>query len=140
MSDKAPISGGFYTTTTRDVMVSVEPFYLEEQSAPEENHYVWAYRVRIENQGEKTVQLLTRHWKITDANGNLQEVRGEGVVGEQPILEPGESFEYTSGTPLATPSGIMVGTYRLERGNGEIFDARIPAFSLDSPHQNIRLN
>lgn len=140
MSSKDPVSGGCYTRTTRDVFISVEPFYLEDQSTPAESHYVWAYHVRIENRGPEKVQLLTRHWKITDANGNLQEVRGEGVVGEQPVLEPGGSFEYTSGTPLTTPSGIMVGTYQLECSNGDIFDAQIPAFSLDSPHQAIQLN
>jgi ApaG protein len=86
------------------------------------------------------VQLLTRHWRITDSNGNVQEVRGEGVVGEQPVLEPGSSFEYTSGTPLPTPSGIMVGTYQMASQGGSRFDVEIPAFSLDSPHQTVRLH
>lgn len=129
-----------YTETTRQIAVTVEPIYLEDQSNPEENHFVWAYRVRIENLGKDTVQLLRRHWRITDAKGRLQEVEGPGVVGEQPVLEPGQAFEYTSGTPLPTPSGIMVGTYLMESTKGERFEIGIPAFSLDSPHQAVRLN
>jgi len=118
----------------------VKPFYLEDQSSPPEDHYVWAYHVRIENHGPETVQLRRRHWRITDALGRQQEVKGAGVVGEQPVLKPGESFEYTSGTPLPTPSGIMVGSYEMETKAGESFAVAIPAFSLDSPHQAIRLN
>jgi ApaG protein len=129
-----------YSETTRSITVTVKPFYLEDQSSPVESHYVWAYHVRIENRGRETVQLLNRHWKITDGQGRMQEVRGPGVVGEQPVLGPGEAFEYTSGTPLPTPSGIMVGTYEMETGGGESFSVRIPAFSLDSPHQPVRLN
>lgn len=129
-----------YSETTRSIRVTVEPVFLEDQSAPAEGRYVWAYHVRIENRGGETVQLRSRHWKITDALGRLQEVRGPGVVGEQPVLEPGDAFEYTSGTPLPTPSGIMVGTYQMEGPGGETFDIRIPAFSLDSPHQPVRLN
>ena len=104
---------GAYARTTRSITVTVEPFYLDDQSVPDENHFVWAYHVRIQNHGEQTVQLLTRFWRITDSVGNVQEVRGDGVVGEQPILNPGDSFEYTSGTPLPTPSGIMVGAYQI---------------------------
>ncbi|BBK40284.1 protein ApaG [Allostella vacuolata] len=129
-----------YTETTRAIRVTVKPFYLDDQSSPSESHYVWAYHVRIENTGREKVQLRTRHWRITDALGRVQEVRGPGVVGEQPVLEPGESFEYTSGTPLPTPSGIMVGTYQMEGADGGVFDVQIPAFSLDSPHQPVRLN
>jgi ApaG protein len=129
-----------YSSTTRSIKVIVKPIYLEDQSSPTDNHYVWAYHVRIENQGAETVQLRRRHWTITDALGRIQEVRGAGVVGEQPILKPGEAFEYTSGTPLPTPSGIMVGTYEMETKAGESFTIAIPAFSLDSPHQPIRLN
>jgi ApaG protein len=129
-----------YSETTRSITVTVEPFYLEDQSSPAENHYVWAYRVKISNGGVETVQLRRRHWRITDGRGQLQEVRGPGVVGEQPVLGPGESFEYTSGTPLPTPSGIMVGTYEMETRRGETFAVQIPAFSLDSPHQQVRLN
>ncbi len=96
--------------------------------------------MKIENVGDHTVQLINRHWRITDAHGRMQEVRGAGVVGEQPVLEPGEAFEYTSGTPLATPSGIMVGSYEMESVGGERFDVDVPAFSLDSPHQPVQLN
>jgi ApaG protein len=129
-----------YSETTRSIRVSVEPIYLEEQSSPAESRYVWAYHVRIENRGRETVQLRNRYWKITDNRGQMQEVRGPGVVGEQPILGPGEAFEYTSGAPLPTPSGIMVGTYEMQTRGGESFSVRIPAFSLDSPHQQVRLN
>lgn len=129
-----------YSQTTRGIVVTVRPDYLDDQSSPSENHYVWAYHVRIENQGADTVQLKSRHWKITDALGRRQEVQGAGVVGEQPVLGPGESFEYTSGTPLSTPSGIMVGTYQMQGPDGSVFDVSIPAFSLDSPHQPVRLN
>jgi ApaG protein len=124
-----------YSETTRSIKVTVRPIYLEDQSSPDENHFVWAYQVRIENLGQETVQLRARHWRITDAIGRVQEVTGPGVVGEQPVLGPGQSFEYTSGTPLATPSGIMVGSYEMELPNGECFAVAIPAFSLDSPHQ-----
>jgi ApaG protein len=129
-----------YSETTRSIKITVRPFYLEDQSSPTENHYVWAYHVRIENGGLETVQLRRRYWRITDNRGQVQEVRGPGVVGEQPVLGPGESFEYTSGTPLPTPSGIMVGTYEMETRGGESFSVSIPAFSLDSPHQSVRLN
>lgn len=124
-----------YSQVTRDIRVTVQPVFLEDQSEPDESRYVWAYHVRIENEGDETVQLLNRHWKITDGLGRQQEVRGSGVVGEQPVLQPGESFEYTSGTPLETPSGIMAGTYEMEGAAHLRFDAEIPAFSLDSPHQ-----
>lgn len=129
-----------YTKVTRDIRITVEPVFLEDQSIPSQNHFVWAYHVKIENVGGETVQLRTRYWRITDALGRVQEVRGPGVVGEQPRLSPGKSFEYTSGTPLTTPSGIMVGSYQMETDGGEMFDAAVPAFSLDSPHQTIRLN
>lgn len=129
-----------YTATTRLIRVTVEPTYLDDQSVPIDDHYVWAYQVRIENDGTETVQLLNRHWQITDSLGRLQEVRGAGVVGEQPVLKPGESFEYTSGTPLPTPSGIMVGSYEMINATGERFEVEIPAFSLDSPHQARRVN
>lgn len=129
-----------YTETTRSITVTVEPTYLEDQSSPAEDRYVWAYHVRIENKGDETVQLRRRHWRITDGMGRTQEVRGPGVVGEQPVLGPGQHFEYTSGTPLSTPSGIMVGSYEMETRQGESFQIAIPAFSLDSPHQSVRLN
>ncbi len=129
-----------YVSKTREIDVKVEPVYLEEQSSPTENHYVWAYHIRITNEGKEQVQLLNRHWEITDAAGRQQQVKGSGVVGKQPVLKPGETFEYTSGTPLTTPSGIMVGTYQMESATGEQFVVDIPAFSLDSPHQPIRLH
>jgi ApaG protein len=125
---------GSYARTTHQITVTVRPFYLEEQSVPAAGHFVWAYHVRIENNGDETVRLLARHWRITDSLGTLQEVRGEGVVGKQPVLRPGEVFEYASGTPLPTPSGIMVGTYHMWSEKGGDFDVDIPAFSLDSPH------
>ena len=118
-----------YTATTRSIRISVEPFYVVDQSEPENARWVFGYRVRIENEGGETVQLLTRHWKITDGRGRLVEVRGEGVVGEQPLLAPGESFQYTSGTPLPTPTGIMAGSYQMVTNQGERFDVTIPAFS-----------
>jgi ApaG protein len=125
-----------YSKTTHGIRVSVRSFYLEDQSRPEESHFVWAYRVTIANESPRTVQLLRRTWRITDARGRTQHVHGAGVVGEQPLLEPGESFEYTSGTPLETPSGFMVGLYHMvDPASGETFDVSIPAFSLDSPHQ-----
>ena len=129
-----------YTSVTRAIRITVEPIYLNEQSSPEDSHFVWAYQVKIENDGAETVQLINRHWRITDSLGRLQEVRGEGVVGEQPVLRPGEAYQYTSGTPLATPSGIMAGSYEMVTMAGERFDVEIPAFSLDSPHQDRRLN
>ncbi len=129
-----------YSETTEGITVTVRPLYLEDQSAPAENRYVWAYFVKISNGSQRTVQLRSRYWHITDAQGRVQEVRGPGVVGEQPVLKPGESYEYNSGTPLSTPSGIMRGTYQMEAAGGERFDVRIPAFSLDSPHQAVRLN
>lgn len=129
-----------YEAVTGGIKVAVTPHFLEDQSSPGEDHYVWAYSVRIVNGSERVVRLRNRHWRITDANGVSQEVRGPGVVGEQPVLAPGESFEYTSGTPLATPSGIMVGSYEMEASDGALFDVAVPAFSLDSPHQPIQLN
>lgn len=129
-----------YSQTTKNVTVSVRPSYLEQESSPDKNLYVWAYTVKIENKGQVTVQLRTRHWKITDAYGRVQEVHGPGVVGEQPTLRPGESFEYTSGTPLATPSGIMAGSYSMQGEDGSLFDVQIPAFSLDSGARPAKLN
>ena len=135
-----------YAQATRGINVRVASFYLEDQSEPDEQRYVWAYRVIIENHGEQTVQLLGRTWHITDGRGRTFLAQGKGVVGEQPVLEPGEAFEYTSGTPLETPSGFMTGQYHMvAHGRGpavsladaeaEEFDVAIPAFSLDSPHQ-----
>ncbi len=128
-----------YASTTRDITVTVEPVYLDEQSQPDDDKFVWAYHVKIENKGSVSVTLRHRYWKIMDSHGRVQEVRGAGVLGEQPRLAPGQSFEYTSGTPLATPSGIMLGTYEMEQDDGEAFDVAIPAFSLDSPYQPVQL-
>ncbi len=129
-----------YSATTRDIRVQVMPAFLEDQSDPEALQFVWAYRVRISNEGGDKVQLISRYWHITDAVGRVQEVRGAGVVGEQPVIDPGEAYEYTSGTPLSTPSGIMRGTYRMRTPSGDAFEIEIPAFSLDSPHEARRLN
>ena len=125
--------GSMYSEVTRAISVSVDPFYVEEQSEPAENRWVFGYRVIIENLGAAPVQLMSRHWRIMDGLGRMVEVKGEGVVGEQPMLEPGESFEYTSGTPLPTPSGIMTGSYQMLGADGRWFDVEIPAFSLDAP-------
>ena len=129
-----------YTATTRGIAVSILPTYLEAQSSPGSSQYFWAYRVVIENHGQETVQLLSRHWMITNSRGDLTEVKGAGVVGEQPVLKPGESFEYTSGAPLNTTSGMMGGAYRMESESGEQFDIEIPTFSLDRPNQGVLLN
>ena len=129
-----------YSATTQTITVKVEPTFLDNQSVPDEDRYVWAYHVRIENNGSHTVQLIDRHWRITDWQGNTQEVRGEGVIGEQPVLRPGTFFEYTSGTPLPTPSGFMAGTYGMESADGNRFEVEIPAFSLDSPYQEMRVH
>ncbi|WP_458095917.1 Co2+/Mg2+ efflux protein ApaG [Roseomonas sp. WA12] len=132
---------GAFTAVTRGLRVTVRTFYLADQSDPDEGRHVWAYRVRIQNEGRATVQLLKRSWHITDGLGRSQHVHGDGVVGEQPVLEPGEAFEYTSGTPLATPSGFMRGAYHMVvTETGEMFDAEIPAFSLDSPHGQVTVN
>ena len=122
-----------YSEITSSIRVSVEPFYVADQSAPDEGRWVFGYRVTIANEGSDTVQLLSRYWRITDEAGRVVEVRGDGVVGEQPRLGPGQQFRYTSGTPLPTPSGIMAGSYRMIDGQGRPFEVRIPAFSLDAP-------
>ncbi|RMF11062.1 MAG: Co2+/Mg2+ efflux protein ApaG [Alphaproteobacteria bacterium] len=129
-----------YKALTRDIEVTVEPFYLEDQSNPDEERYVWAYHVQIENKGGSRVQLKSRYWRITDALGRVQEVHGEGVVGEQPVLNPGDVYEYTSGAPLSTPSGVMVGRYFMISDTGEDFAVEIPAFSLDSPYEKRSVN
>lgn len=129
-----------YTAITRSIAVSVETRYLETHSSPDDSQYFWSYRVTIENEGDETVQLLSRHWMITNARGEFTEVKGPGVVGEQPILKPGQSFVYTSGCPLNTPSGMMGGSYLMETERGERFDIEIPTFSLDRPNQGVLLN
>lgn len=122
-----------YEATTRSISVSVTPTFLAEQSDPDAGHYVWAYEIVIENRGAETVTLLNRYWHITDETGRVQEVRGPGVVGEHPSLEPGQSYSYTSGCPLAAPSGVMHGSYEMVNADGERFDVMVPAFSLDLP-------
>jgi ApaG protein len=129
-----------YRTVTRNIEVMVTPKYLPERSSQEKNYFFWAYTIEISNRGAMTVQLKTRHWRITDAFGRLQEVKGAGVVGEEPVLAPGERYEYTSGVPLPTPSGFMVGSYGMVSDTGEYFDIEIPAFSLDSPETKRTLN
>lgn len=129
-----------YRAVTDDIVVEVEPFFLEERSDPAAGRYVWGYRVTIENHSDHFIQLLSRYWHITDASGRVEEVRGDGVVGEQPELDPGDSYQYTSGCPLSTPSGIMVGHYTMQRGDSELFDVAIPAFSLDLPGERRTVN
>lgn len=129
-----------YRATTQNIQVTVEPQFLEDRSSPEQNRYFWAYTVEIANLGKEQVQLRSRYWRITDAVGHVEEVRGPGVVGEEPVLKPGDAFTYTSGCPLTTPSGIMAGWYQLALANGGEFNAEIPAFSLDSPYQPRRVN
>lgn len=129
-----------YEAVTNSIKVAVEPLYLEDESDPSRHHYFWAYRVEIENLGAEAVQLRDRFWKISDQNGRIEEVSGPGVVGEQPILQPGETFEYTSGCPLTTPSGIMMGSYRMVTQEGNEFDVEIPAFSLDIPDNQPSIN
>ncbi len=129
-----------YRAVTRQIEVLVEPEFLPERSSPENRQFFWAYSIVIVNEGSETVQLKTRHWTITDGLGQQQEVRGEGVVGEQPVIAPGERYEYTSGVPLTTPSGFMTGSYQMVTESGEKFDLAIPLFSLDSPDAKRTLN
>jgi len=134
-----PDEAQVYEAETRGVAVRVVTSYLPDQSEPPKR-WVWAYQIEIENRGESTVQLISRRWTITDAMGRVEEVEGPGVVGEQPVLHPGQSHSYVSGCPLGTPSGSMVGSYRMQVEGGEAFDAAIPAFSLDMPGARRSLN
>lgn len=129
-----------YEATTEAITVTVRPVYLAERSDPESSHYFWAYTVTIANLGDRAVTLRSRHWRITDGHGRLQRVDGPGVVGEQPRLESGASFEYTSGCPLGTPSGFMVGHFTMETDAGESIDVQIPSFSLDRPGEGRTVN
>ena len=122
-----------YRALTRDIEVVVEPFYLEEQSDPDDDRYVWGSRVVISSNSDIAVRPLTGYWNTRAQNGQIDEVSGPGVVGEQPRLQPGDTYEYSSGCPLDTPSGLMFGHYQMETDEGEMFDVEIPAFSLDSP-------
>jgi ApaG protein len=128
-----------YHASTHGLIVKVRPEFLEAQSDPEENLYLWAYHVRIENESDVTVQLRERHWRITDAFGQTRRVDGEGVIGMQPIIAPTEFFEYNSAASLTTPSGFMAGHYDLEDEDGNELHIQIPAFSLDSPYQTVVL-
>lgn len=129
-----------YRAVTRNIEVMVTPRFLSDRSAPDKGQFFWAYTIEISNNGIETVQLKTRYWHITDAFGRVQEVRGAGVIGEEPVIGPGKSFEYTSGVPLQTPSGIMTGRYGMVTDDGEHFDIEIPAFSLDSVHAPRTIN
>lgn len=129
-----------FSATTNGIRVSVIPLFLEDESAPDKNHFIWAYHIIIENGMNETVQLLKRHWKITDSTGLTQEVKGEGVVGEQPILKPKSQYEYTSGVPLQTPTGFMGGHYNFRTESGDEIEVEIPTFSLDSPYQSMSIN
>jgi len=129
-----------YTATTKGVRVSVRSSFDHERSEPDEHRYFWTYQIEIANVGERTVQLTHRHWRIIDALGRDRDVRGPGVVGEQPTLKPGQKFQYTSGCPLTTPSGIMDGTFLMVDEDGAAFDVKVPTFSLDSPSPRGRMN
>lgn len=129
-----------YSKTTHDITVTVQPFFLEQQSNPDDDHFVWAYHVAIENNGSEPVVLRNRHWFISDAAGRSQHVHGRGVVGEEPLIPTGGSYEYTSGTHLNAPSGVMLGQYDMVTAQGKKLSIDIPAFSLDSPHQTRHLN
>lgn len=130
-----------YIQTTRNIKIIAVPLYMAEQSDPAGRRYVWAYTIQIENLGDTAVQLIDRYWHITNAQGQVQEVRGDGVVGEQPLLQAGESYQYSSGAALSTPSGIMVGHYGMvEPATGSRFEVAVPAFSLDSPYEHTRPN
>ncbi|MGH6986506.1 MAG: Co2+/Mg2+ efflux protein ApaG [Caulobacteraceae bacterium] len=135
-----PSDEDVYEATTRGLTVRVRSSFLSDQSDPERSRFAWAYTVEIENRGKQTVQILSRHWVITDAANRIEEVRGPGVVGEQPILGPGEAFRYTSGCPLMTSSGAMRGEYQAVTASGETFDIEIPAFSLHLPQARRSLN
>jgi ApaG protein len=129
-----------YERETRGVRVAVKPAYLDDQSDPEDDRYVWSYTITIENKGQEAVQLMSRIWLISDGDGRTHEVRGPGVVGAQPVIGPGESFEYTSGCPLETASGHMVGCYKMVSASGEEFEAQIPAFLLESPYERRQIH
>jgi ApaG protein len=129
-----------YSRITKGIKVTAIPQYLPDQSDPGQSRYVWAYTIRIHNHGRETVKLLNRHWHITDGKGQARDVRGPGVVGEQPVLKTGQEYEYTSGVPLTTPFGIMEGEYEMAFDSGETFEVIIPPFSLDSPSGNSRPN
>jgi ApaG protein len=129
-----------YSALTQNIRVTVRPEFSPERSEPSDGAYFWIYSIEIANQGQRRVKLMQRHWRITDALGHLETVDGPGVVGEQPTIAPGHAFRYSSGCPLRTPSGFMVGTYSMVDEEGRTFDVEIPAFSLDSPFLRKVLN
>jgi len=129
-----------YERETRSIHVAVKPAYLDEQSDPDDGRFVWSYTVTIENRGQESVQLVSRFWSITDGSGLVREMRGEGVVGAKPVIAPGEKFQYTSGCPLPTASGLMMGRYQMKAASGEAFEAEIPAFLLESPHERRQIH
>jgi ApaG protein len=129
-----------YEQRTGDVIVRVEPDYLDDQSSPADSRFIWAYTVEIENQTNEDLKVVERFWQIADSRGQVQQVRGAGVVGEQPVVRPGETFRYTSGAPLSAPSGMMLGNYSMQTPEGVRFDVDIPPFLLDSPHEGLILN
>jgi ApaG protein len=139
-SDRRAGDGARYERETRSIRVAVKSAYLDDQSDPEDGRYVWSYTVTIENKGPESVQLMSRVWNITDGAGHTREVEGDGVVGAQPVIGPGESFQYTSGCPLETASGFMVGRYRMVSASGEAFEAEIPAFLLESPYEQRQIH
>ena len=129
-----------YRAVTENIEVMVHPAFAPERSDPEAGEFFWTYTVRIRNLGQETVQLRARHWEITDANGRVEHVRGPGVIGKQPVLKPGDSFDYTSGCPLRTNQGVMVGSYQMVSAEGRRIEVAIPAFSLDMPESRRVLN
>jgi ApaG protein len=129
-----------YEAETNGVCIRVRPVFVDEQSSPEDDRFLWAYHIEIENRGRHTLQLMTRHWRITDGDGRIQHVDGAGVIGKQPVLHPGARFEYSSGCPLTTPCGMMQGAYRFEDETGASVEATIPLFALDSPYDERRPN
>lgn len=137
---RPPVRDHQYELETKRIRVAVKPAYLHDQSDPEDDRYVWSYTVTIENKSGELVQLLSRYWSIIDGQGRIQEVRGAGVVGAQPTIKPGESFQYTSGCPLETASGSMSGRYQMMSASGESFEAEIPAFLLESPFERRQIH
>jgi ApaG protein len=129
-----------YEAETNGVCIRVRPVFVDEESSPEDDRFLWAYHIEIENRGRHTLQLMTRHWRITDGDGRIQHVDGAGVIGKQPVLRPGARFEYSSGCPLTTPCGMMQGAYRFEDETGASVEATIPLFALDSPYDERRPN
>jgi ApaG protein len=127
-----------YAQTTNGIEVSVTPIYLEDESRPDESHYFWAYRITISNNSDSAVKLLARYWRIVDGTGRVEEVHGEGVIGEQPVIKTGGSYQYTSGCPLSTPHGIMSGHYTMRTTDNALVRVEIPAFSLDIPGNSSR--